>query len=44
MRAAVVALQAVTFVALAVLLWRAGEHRLAGAQALLAVITYLLYA
>ncbi len=44
MRAAVVSVQAITFVALAVILYRAGEHRLAGAQALLAVITYLLYA
>ncbi len=44
MRAAIVAVQALTFVALALVLWKAGEHRLAGAQALLAVITYLLYA
>lgn len=44
MRAAIVALQAATFVVLGVLLVVEGEHRLAAAQVLLAAVTGLVYA
>lgn len=43
LRTAIVLVQAATFVALAGLLWRAGEWRLALAQALLAGVTAVVY-
>lgn len=43
MRAELVAVQAATFVGLAIVLYRAGEHRLAAAQCLLGVVTWLIY-
>ncbi len=39
-----IAVQAATFVAAAVLLFKDGDPKLGGAQALLAVITWLVYA
>lgn len=43
LRTAITTVQAATFVALAVVLYHAGEWRLATAQILLGVITFLLY-
>lgn len=43
MRSALITVQAASFVGLAAVLLRAGEPRLAAAQALLAVVTWLVY-
>ncbi len=43
LRSAIVLLQALTFVALAPLLWRDGDARLACAQLLLAAVTAVVY-
>lgn len=43
LRTAITTVQGVTFFALAVVLYGAGEWRLAAAQVLLGVITFLIY-